>query len=198
MQPVNKTTYDKESLNYCFFQIGKDENDISIEFIWENLEEKFKKKIEFKFEEIIKLPEGEELSKLIMGLSLKHDFINNEKEQIKLSKLYQVLSNYTTLYAEIEGDKSIKDKMNTFTKKHSLKKIGKSYHYSQNLWDMKIDKSSSLTERSFNTPIRLYSAKPRKRRMYSGLNYICCICCLTLFVVFCLLMILLLIKKLIK
>ena len=43
LQPVNKTTYDKESLNYCFFQKGKEKNDINIEFIWENLKEKFKK-----------------------------------------------------------------------------------------------------------------------------------------------------------
>ena len=126
LQPVNKTTYDKESLNYCFIQKGKEENDINIEFNWENLEEKFKKNFEFKFEEIIKLPEGEELSKLIMGLSLKNDFINNKEEQIKLSKLYQVLCNYTTLYAEIEGDKTINNKINTFTKKYSIKKIEES------------------------------------------------------------------------
>ena len=36
--------------------------------------------------EIINLPDGEELSKLIMGLSFKYDFINNEEEKKKKSK----------------------------------------------------------------------------------------------------------------
>ena len=32
LQPVNKTTYIKESLNYCFIQKGNEKNDINIEF----------------------------------------------------------------------------------------------------------------------------------------------------------------------
>ena len=51
---MNKTTYIKESLNYCFIQKGNEKNDINIEFNWENLKEKFKRNIEFKSEEIIK------------------------------------------------------------------------------------------------------------------------------------------------
>ena len=191
LQPVNKTTYDKESLNYCFFQKGKEKNDISIEFIWENLKEKFKKNIEFKFEEIIKLPEGEELSKLIMGLSLKYDFINNEEEQTKLSKLYQVLCKYTTLYAEIEGDKSIKDKMNTFTQKYSIKKIKEySHNYDYNLsfrsrpQSLSSSFSSSFRESSrLYAPKHSYSKKPRKNSI-SLLFGVCCLLIIILIIYF--------------
>ena len=67
--------------------------------------------------------EGSELSKLIIGFSLKYDLSEDKNEQIKLSKLYQVLSKYTTLFAEIEGDKSSDNQMQTFIKKHSVEKI---------------------------------------------------------------------------
>ena len=123
LQPVNKTTYNKESLNYCFIKKGNEINDLNIEFNWKNLEDNFKKIIKINSENIIKLSEGDELSKLIIGLSLKYDIISDKNEQIKLSKLYQVLCQYTTLYAEIEGDKSIDNKMQTFVKKYSIANI---------------------------------------------------------------------------
>jgi hypothetical protein len=123
LQPVNKTTYNKESLNYCFIKKGNEINDLNIEFNWKNLEENLKTNINIISDKIIKLTEGDELSKLIIGFSLKYDIINDKNEQIKLSKLYQVLCQYTTLYAEIEGDKSIDNKMQTFVKKYSIKKI---------------------------------------------------------------------------
>ena len=123
LQPVNKTTYNKESLNYCFIKKGNEINDLNIEFNWKNLEDNFKKIFKINSENIIKLSEGDELSKLIIGLSLKYDIISDKNEQIKLSKLYQVLCQYTTLYAEIEGDKSIDNKMQTFVKKYSIANI---------------------------------------------------------------------------
>ena len=121
LQPVNKTAYNNESLNYCFIKKGNKIDDVNILFKWENLEEKFEKKIEFKSEEIIKVADGEELSKLIIGLALKYEKIDNKK---KFSKLYQVLCDDTTLYAEIEGDKSLENsKLAIFTKKYSIPKI---------------------------------------------------------------------------
>jgi hypothetical protein len=121
LQPVNKTTYNKESLNYCFIKKGNNVDDVNMLFNWENFGEKFEKKIEFKSKEIIKLPDGEELSKLIIGLALKYE---NTHNKIKLSKLYQVLSDDTTLFAEIEGDKPLEsNKITSFTKKYSIPKI---------------------------------------------------------------------------
>ena len=121
LQPVNKTTYNKESLNYCFIKKGNTVDDVNMLFKWENFGEKFEKKIAFKSKEIIKLPDGEGLSKLIIGLALKYEITHNK---IKLSKLYQVLSDDTTLFAEIEGDKPLEsNKITTFTKKYSIPKI---------------------------------------------------------------------------
>ena len=120
---MNKSTYNKKSLNYCFIQKGNENNDINIEFNWKNLNENCKKNIEINSEKIIKLSEGDKLSKLIIGLSLKYDFMKDKNEQIKLSKLYQVLCKYTTLFAEIEGDKSLDNQMKTFVKNYSVKKI---------------------------------------------------------------------------
>ena len=120
VQPINKITYNQESLKYCFIQKGNEENDINIKFNWENLNKKFSENLTFKSNELIKLPEGEELSKLIIDLILKYSINSKKKNIIKLSKKYQVLSKYTTLFSEIEGDKPIENKMNTFIQKYSI------------------------------------------------------------------------------
>ena len=89
VQPINKFVYDKESLNYCFIRQGEEIDNINMIFKWQNLEKKFEKKLDITSKEIIKLPDGDILSKLIIGMSLKYD--TNKKNKIKLSKLYQVL-----------------------------------------------------------------------------------------------------------
>ena len=123
VQPINKFVYNKESLNYCFIRQGKEMENINIIFKWQNLEKKYEKKLDITSREIIKLPDGDLLSKLIISISLKYDINEKKPIKIKLSKLYQVLCDETTLYAEIEGDKSAQNKINTFTKKFSLPKI---------------------------------------------------------------------------
>ena len=115
LQPINKITYTNDSLNYCF--IKEDKNNIKIKFNWENLNEKFQKEYQFKPDEILKIKEDEELSKLIIGLSFKYNIINTEKEQIDFSKKYQVLSKYTTLFADIENNNPITNEMKTFEEK---------------------------------------------------------------------------------
>ena len=89
VQPINKFVYDKKSLNYCFIRQGEEIDNINMIFKWQNLEKKFEKKLDITSKEIIKLPDGDILSKLIIGISLKYD--TNKKNKIKLSKLYQVL-----------------------------------------------------------------------------------------------------------
>ena len=117
LQPINKITYCNDSLNYCFIKENKINNDINIKFNWENLKEKCQKEYQFKSDEILKMKDGEELSKLIIGLSFKYNIINNEKEQIDFSKKYQVLSEYTTLFADIENDVPITNEIKTFEAK---------------------------------------------------------------------------------
>ena len=101
---------------------------MNIKFNYENLKEKLEKEIKCNYNDIIKLPEGEEISKLIIGLALRYEIIKNKDEKIRLSKLYQVLCNLTTLFAEIEGEKAIQNKMVTFTKNYSIKSL-ENYKY---------------------------------------------------------------------
>ena len=54
---------------------------------------------------------------------MRYDLIKDKNEKIKLSKLYQVLCDLTTLFAEIEGEKAIQNKMVTFTKNYSIKRL---------------------------------------------------------------------------
>ena len=96
---------------------------MNIIFKWQNLEKKFEKKLDITSKEIIKLPDGDILSKLIIGISLKYD--TNKKNKIKLSKLYQVLCDETTLYAEIEGDKSAQNKLILLLKNFVFQKLMK-------------------------------------------------------------------------
>ncbi len=153
LNPINKTTYNKESLKYCFIQKGKEKiENLNIKFNYENLKEKSIKDIEFKYDDIINLPEGEDLSKLIIGLTLRYNLINDKEEKIKLSKLYQVLCNYTTLFAEIEGEKIIKNKMTTFTKNYSIRRI-------ENFKRVYRGIDSGLTKEEVN----LYYSKPVRR-----------------------------------
>ena len=61
---------------------------------------------------IIKISDGDELSKIIVGQGLKYnkEFINNKEKEILFSKKYQVLSKNTALYAEITNLDDFKQK----------------------------------------------------------------------------------------
>ena len=58
------------------------------------------------FEKIIKLENGEEMSKMIVGKALKYneELIQDEKKEISFAKKYQILSKNTALFAEILND----------------------------------------------------------------------------------------------
>ena len=53
LQPINKTTYSNDSLNFYFIKENKSFDNINIRFTWENYKEKFEK--EFQFKKIILL-----------------------------------------------------------------------------------------------------------------------------------------------
>ena len=68
------------------------------------------------------LPQGDDLIKLIIGLSFKYDIIKIKEEKIFFSKKYQVLSKYTTIFSEIENDneRSTQNTMKTIQEKIQL------------------------------------------------------------------------------
>ena len=124
-------------------------------FKWQNLEKKYEKKLDITSKEIIKLPDGDILSKLIIGMSLKYD---------TKSKLYQVLCDETTLYAEIEGDKSAQNKINTFTKEFCLPKINERndvlcYLKRINNFNNRIDCFMSCNNKNFNRVCYDYASR---------------------------------------
>ena len=73
---------------------------------------KIEKKIEFLKDNIVKLENGDILGKIIIGNYLKK---NETKEEVNLSKQFQILSKNTALFAEIQTENSLQEEMKTIT-----------------------------------------------------------------------------------
>ena len=78
-----------------------------MEFI-KNLEN-FEKNFEFR--NLLNLPDGDNLSKIIIDKYFKNNLDLDEKKEIKLAKEYEVLSKNTSLYAEISNEESQKKQL---------------------------------------------------------------------------------------
>ena len=65
------------------------------------------------FDKIIKLENGEQMSKMIVGKALKNndELIKDEKKEIEFAKKYQILSKNTALFAEILNEENQKSKL---------------------------------------------------------------------------------------
>ena len=137
--PKDDICYQDEILNYSFIQKGKKNNKVEIEFTSTVNEKLVKENLVFDDEKIINIPNGEILSKIIIGNILKNKNISKE-EEIELSKKYQILSKNTSLFAEISGNEpkiigTLKNiKLKTYSRKYE------DYNY------YKYDKKSSREE----------------------------------------------------
>ena len=89
-----------ENINNISFQIKCREKD---------------EKIELKNLEIIKLPDGEELAKLIVDNYLTENKSLDFRTKIKLSKDYNILCSETAFYAEIQNEVPVTQKMTVIT-----------------------------------------------------------------------------------
>ena len=115
-EPINHFAYQDEIINYSF--ILKEENKIGIDnffdkFIVEitgkNPIDVINEKVSFdKSKNVIRLKNGDEMGKIIVGQALKFNkvFINDKNKEIEFSQKYQVLSKNTALYEEIINDKN--------------------------------------------------------------------------------------------
>ena len=106
--PKDNFCYQDELLNYSFIQKGKKENE-NIEIQFTSIEKDNKlinKKYSFDNNKIINIPNGEILSKIIIGNILKNNNLSKD-EEIDLSTKYQILSKNTTLFSEITNDSKI-------------------------------------------------------------------------------------------
>ena len=113
--------YQDEIIN-CSFILDEDnkrnlidlENNI-IKFKIEFIKNQKPNEIEMDFREnnIICLPEGDNMTKIIVDKYLKTNINIDEQTEIKISKEYDVLSKNTSLFAEIENENSQKNKLIT-------------------------------------------------------------------------------------
>ena len=102
---------DNEIINLKYIINNKDKMDfIKIEIKYLENGKHTEKKYEIKPEEIC---EGEELSKLIINNYILNDPDITDKEKIKLSLKYQILTKYTSLFAEVELSDKITEEMKT-------------------------------------------------------------------------------------
>ena len=112
--PINNFTYQDEIMNYSFILDDKNKIDIdnlsqpiNIEITGKDPKNPIKENVSFtNNQNIIKLENGEEMSKMIVGKALKNnkELTNDEKKEIEFAKKYQILSKNTALYAEILND----------------------------------------------------------------------------------------------
>ena len=116
--PVNNFTYQNEIMNYSFIL---DENNkinvdnlsepINIEIVGKDPTNIIKENVSFiNNQNIIKLQNGDEMSKMIVGKALKNnkELMDDEKKEIEFAKKYQILSKNTALFAEILNDNNNK------------------------------------------------------------------------------------------
>ena len=103
--------YQDEFLNF-YFIIKNKINDLNIDVQYYDKNELVKKNYVFNKNNnnYICENDGDIISKIIIGNILNNTNINHEKN-IELSKKYQVLSKYTSLYAEIENEIANKNEM---------------------------------------------------------------------------------------
>ena len=137
--PINNFTYQNEIMNYSF--ILDDNNKIDIDNLTGNINVKITGKEQNKnmeenisFEKnnnIIKLNDGDEMTKMIIGKALKYnkDLINDKNKEIEFATKYQILSKNTALFAEIlnnnneEQTKLEKINLNENQEKEKIKKL---------------------------------------------------------------------------
>jgi len=112
--PINNFTYQDEIMNYSFILDEKHKIDIdnisksiNIEISCKDPINIIKQNISFiNNKNIIKLKNGDEMSKMIVGKGLKNnkEFKEDENKEIKFAKKYQILSKNTALFVEMKNN----------------------------------------------------------------------------------------------
>ena len=112
VNPINNFTYQNEIMNYSFILPGNKElSNLKIAMTGKDPINEIKNSTSF--DKIIKLEDGEEMCKMIVGKALKNneELIKDEKKEIQFAKKYQILSKNTALFAEILNEESQQSKL---------------------------------------------------------------------------------------
>ena len=151
--PTNNFSYQNEIINYSFILPGdKNLSNLNLKITGKDPVNQFEE--QRIFSNVIKLEDGEEMSKMIVGKALKtnNKLLNDEKKEIEFAKKYQILSKNTALFAELSNVGKIESKLininiNEFSE---LKKgdfdIIKPFNFSK-----KINRSSFLSKKRFRS-----------------------------------------------
>ena len=132
-KPVNNFTYQDEIMNYSFILDEKNKIDIdnlpepiNVEIEGKEQNNIIKENIIFKNNiNIIKIKDGDEMTKMIVGKALKNnkDLLEDEKKEIEFAIKYQILSKNTSLYSEALNDNSEKKELIKVNLKNNINKI---------------------------------------------------------------------------
>ena len=110
--PINNYTYQNEIMNYSFILPNyKVLNDLKIKITGKDPINIIESNINI--DNIIKIENGEEMSKMIICKALKYndELIKNENKEIEFAKKYQILSKNTSLFAEILNEENQQSKL---------------------------------------------------------------------------------------
>jgi len=110
--PINNFVYQNEIMNYSFILPGKKElSNLKIKITGKDPINQIENITNF--DKIIKLENGDQMSKMIVGKALKNndELIKDEKKEIEFAKKYQILSKNTALFAEILNEESQQSKL---------------------------------------------------------------------------------------
>ena len=110
--PINDYSYQNEIINYSFILPGdKELSKLKIKITGKDPIDPIDSVVEM--DNILKLDNGEEMSKIIVGKALKYnqELINNEKKEIEFAKKYQILSKNTALFAQILNEDNLRSKL---------------------------------------------------------------------------------------
>ena len=131
--PINNFTYQDEIMNYAFILDENNKIDIdnisdiiNVKIIGKEKNNNIEENISFeKNKNIIKLKDGDEMAKMIVGKSLKNnkDLISDEKKEIEFATKYQILSKNTAFFAEILNDNNSQTKLEKINLTENKKEI---------------------------------------------------------------------------
>ena len=112
VNPINNFTYQNEVMNYSFIlPNNKELSNLKVKITGKDPINIIESNININ--NIIKIENGEEMGKMIIGKALKNndELIKDEKKEIEFAKKYQILSKNTALFAEILNEENQQSKL---------------------------------------------------------------------------------------
>ena len=166
--PNNNFTYQNEIMNYSFI-LPKNQELLNLKIKLTGKDPINTIESEIILENVIKIKNGEEMGKMIIGKALKNneELINDKNKEIEFAKKYQILSKNTALFAEIINN-------NNESQQSELIKVNLNEHKNENLFInfnssnvSYISKKSKCSNFRFADSVKCACAAPKKKAMFN-------------------------------